>query len=243
MHYPLPQKEREFLATAGMFQINAQGKRVQCYRWGTVGPKIVMVHGWAGRAGQFRKMIPPFLEAGFQVIAFDGPAHGKSEGKQTNLLEFGEALNQIIEKEGQLKGIVAHSFGGVAVLFAVMNGLPVDRVINIASPTMASQVILNYRKALNASESAGKAFDQHLMKKYGKTFDEFSSLHFVRHLPGPLNLLAIQDENDTEVALVNVEELKRAYPPTTVHLTQGLGHTRILKDESVISLCIGYMKS
>ncbi len=31
LRYPLPQKEKEFLATASMFQINAQGKRVQCY--------------------------------------------------------------------------------------------------------------------------------------------------------------------------------------------------------------------
>jgi predicted alpha/beta hydrolase family esterase len=241
--YQIPEKEKEFLASAKEFSVSVEGKRIQCYRWGTTGPKIVMVHGWAGRAGQFRKMIPAFLGAGFQVIAFDGPAHGKSEGKQTNLPEFGEVVREIIEVEGELKGIIAHSFGGVAVLYAIMNGLPIQRVINIASPTMASQVILNYRKALNASEAAGKAFDKHLVEKYGKTFDEFSSLHFVQHLPGPLDLLVVQDENDTEVTVINTTELKRVYPAARIHMTQGLGHTRILKDEGVISLCVDFMKS
>jgi pimeloyl-ACP methyl ester carboxylesterase len=79
-HYREPEKEREFLKTAKQFRITSDNKAVQCYRWGDKGPRIMLIHGWAGRTGQFRKIIPALLDAGFQVVAFDGPAHGKSEG-------------------------------------------------------------------------------------------------------------------------------------------------------------------
>ncbi len=242
--YKPPAKEVEFMTSAEEFSVTVNDKHVQCYRWGKSGPLIIMVHGWAGRAGQFRKMIPEFLSAGFRVVSFDGPAHGKSEGKQTNLIDFREALEKIVSLEGTPHGMLAHSFGGVAALYAIFNGLNVARLINIASPTIAAQVIGNYERALNASPQAGQAFNDHLRSKYGKTFEEFSSLHFLSHLPAdrPLKLLAIQDENDPEVAVVNVAELLRVYPSATAIFTQGLGHNRILKDEKVISACIEFFR-
>ncbi len=243
--YKPPVKEVEFMTSANEFELVVGGKRVQCYKWGNSGPMVIMIHGWAGRAGQFRKMIPAFLAAGFRVVAFDGPAHGKSEGKQTNLIDFRDVLEKIVALEGVPQGMIAHSFGGVAALYAIFNGLPVERLINISSPTIAAQVIRNYERALNASPASGQAINDHLHEKYGKSFEEFSSLHFLRNMPAdrPLRLLAIQDENDTEVAVVNTTEMLSVYPSAKAIFTQGLGHNRILKDEKVISACIDFLRS
>jgi len=242
-HYKLPEKEEQLLKTSKEFTVTVDGKRIQCYRWGTMGRKVLLVHGWAGRAGQFRSMIPALLTHGFQAVAFDGPAHGKSEGKQTNPIEFADTMKAIMKVEGELHAIVAHSFGGVAALYAISHGLPVRKLITISSPTIAEQVVGNYRRVLNASEAAGQAFRDHLMKTYGITFEEISSLHLIRQVPAPLDFLMIQDENDPEVAVENATELKKVYPAATIHLTKGLGHTRILRDEGVISLILKYLET
>jgi len=242
-HYKTPGKEKEILAAAKKFSITFNNKRIQCYRWGTMGPKIMVVHGWAGRAGQFRSIIPALLAKGFEVVAFDGPAHGQSEGKQTNSGEFADVMKKLTEMEGPIHAIIAHSFGGIAALRAIQRGLPVKKLINIASPTIAERIIGNYRRALNASPAAGLAFREHLMKTDGITFEEISSLHLIQHLPGPLNLLVIQDENDPDVTIENTTELKKVYPSAEIFLTQGLGHTRILRDETVINRCLGFVTS
>ncbi|MEJ0033062.1 MAG: alpha/beta hydrolase [Bacteroidota bacterium] len=76
---------------------------------------------------------------GFQVVAFDGPAHGESEGRQTNPVEFAEAMKKVTDIEGSISAIIAHSFGGVASLLAIQRGLPVTTLINISSPTLPNR--------------------------------------------------------------------------------------------------------
>ena len=242
-HYKTPEKEKEIIKASKEFSITINNKRVQCYRWGTMGPRIMVVHGWAGRAGQFRAIIPALLAKGFQVVAFDGPAHGRSEGRQTNPVEFADTMKKITEIDGPIHAIIAHSFGGVASLLAIQRGLPVKNLINISSPTIAEQVILNYRRVLHASPAAGLAFREHMIKTYGFTFEEISSLHLIQHLPGPINLLLIQDENDPEIAVENATELRKVYPAAQVFFTKGLGHTRILRDPTVISRCLDFVQS
>jgi len=85
--------------------------------------------------------------------------------------------------------------------------------------------------------------DTYLKKKYGKPFYEFSGIYCVKNLPGPLDLLVIQDENDPEVSVENATELKKIYPAATIHFTKGLGHTRILRDDEVISVSLKFMES
>lgn len=240
-HYKEPEKEKELVKTSHRFSLTVNNKRIQCYRWGTMGPKILLIHGWAGRAGQFRGIIPALLARGYQCVAFDGPAHGRSEGKQTELVDFADVINKVVEHENGVEAIIAHSFGGVATFFALSRGLHVPKLINISSPTIAEQVILNFRRALNASEKSGLAFRKHLVDTYGFTFEEVSTLHLIT-LVKNLQLLLIQDEDDKEVVPENAIELKKIYPAAEVYFTKGLGHTRILRDDAVISRVLDFLQ-
>jgi pimeloyl-ACP methyl ester carboxylesterase len=236
--YKTPEKEKELIKTAHEFSVTVNDKRIQAYRWGTMGPKILLVHGWAGRAGQFRGIIPALLANGYQCVAFDGPAHGRSEGKQTTPVEFADTIKAMGD---DFHGMIAHSFGGVAALYAISTGYSIKKLINISSPTIAEQVILNFRHAVNASAAAGQAFRDHIIKTYGFPFEEISALHLVQNLPAPLDLFLIQDEQDPEVAPENAAELLRVYPSANVLFTKDLGHTRILRDEAVISSILNFV--
>ncbi len=241
LKYPVHEKEDKATSYAKLFTLTAADQTVQGYVWGEEGPYVLLVHGWAGRATQFRRFVKPLLRAGFRVIGFDGPAHGRSTGRRTNLFEFRETINRIYEMHGEPSAIIAHSFGGVAVLFAAMHGLPVRKLVNIASPSIGDEVIRTYLKAVNGSWSTGLFFKDYIKRTQGKTFDEFSSLHFVQNLPQPIDMMVVQDENDREVEMPHAEALIEAYPRARLLRTQKLGHTRILKDDDVIRKIVAFI--
>lgn len=243
LRYTTPPKELKSESFAEKFTLEAAGKRIQGYSWGKQTPYVLVIHGWAGRATQFRRFVIPLQSAGYRVIGFDGPAHGRSEGKKTTILEFEETLAKVYERFGEPAAVIAHSFGGVATLYSMMNGLPVKKLINIASPTIGDEVIRTYLRAVNGSWETGKFFKDYMVKNYGKTFDEYSSLHFVKHLPHPVNLLLVHDEDDKEVRIQHAEELIKAYPDAQLVRTKGLGHTRILKDDEVIGKCVTFIRN
>ena len=239
--YPVPEKEREVEQQAERSTVIVDGKKIQVYGWGS-GPIILLVHGWAGRSSQFRKFIPVFHQAGYRVVGFDGPAHGRSEGKQTNLLEFNTVIHYVVKMMGEPVAIVAHSFGGAASLFAIMNGLGVKKLINISSPTIGDEIINTYLKAIHGSAATANAFKQYMIRRFGKSFDEFSSVHVVQHVPSDLRLLLIHDDKDKEVTIDHAMALLKVYPSAGFLKTSGLGHTRILKDDAIIHQCLDFIK-
>lgn len=241
LKYKTPEKELEWENKSQKFSVLASGKRIQCYSWGK-GPVILLIHGWAGRATQFRKFIEAFTEIGYRVVGFDGPAHGKSEGKKTNIDEFYEALKSIYKVTGEPVAIICHSFGGSAALFSAKEGLAVRKLINIASPTIGDEIINTYLRAINGSKSTGDYFKRYVMQQTGKTFDDYTSLNFIRHIKHEISLLLVHDEDDKEVYLKHAQALKEVYPAAQLLVTKGLGHTRILKDDRVIANCVTFVR-
>lgn len=243
LKYPVPEKELVAETYARKFTVAAAGKTIQCYEWGNeTDPYVLLVHGWAGRSTQFRRFVRPLLNSGLRVIGFDGPAHGRSSGKKTSIDEFETTMHKLYEAKGQPKAILAHSFGGVAALYSAMRGLKIEKLVNIASPSIGDEVIKTYLNAVNGSWSTGEFFKAYVLKKSGKSFDEFSSLHFVQHLPGKIDLLLIHDENDKEVSIRHAEAILEVYPHAHLIRTRKLGHTRILKDDEVIRRCVTFIR-
>lgn len=241
--YRVPEKEREAAKGAELFTVNVPGKKIQAYSWGEKNkPYVLVVHGWAGRATQFRKFIGPLNESGFRMVGFDGPAHGKSDGTKTSMMEFESVLKEIFQQVGVPVSVITHSFGGAAMLYAAMNGLPVKKLINIASPSVEDEILKTYLRAINGSWPSAERFKKFVLKRTGKRFEEFTGLYAVQRLPHPIDLLMVQDEDDRDVYMLHAIELQKVYPSAKLMKTTGLGHNRILKDEQVIQKIIEFIK-
>ena len=240
--YSATEKERKAETFSEKFIINVLGKNIQCYRWGASTKTVLVVHGWAGRATQFRRFVKPFMKAGYQVVGFDGPAHGQSEGRNTNPQEFRAVIEKLAHQLGNVTAILTHSFGGITALYAVANGVPVKTVINIASPTISDEIINTYLRAIGGSAKTGEAFKKYVLEKTGKPFSEFSALEFIKQAPADLNLLLVHDEEDKDVALAHPKELMKVFPRAQLIQTKGLGHTRILKDNNVIQGVVTFVQ-
>lgn len=243
LRFKTPESELAAETKAEKFSVINSGKMVQCYQWGDPStPYVLVVHGWAGRATQFRKFIPVFNDGGYRIIGFDGPAHGKSEGKRASLADFADAMNSIAKTKGYPHAIITHSFGGGASLYAISNGFPVKKLINIASPSIGNRIIQSYLKVIGGSVKVGEGFKQLIKLQYGKSFDEFTALELIKKVPEDFKFMIVHDKEDKEVELIHVQELVKVYPSARLELTSGLGHNRILRDELVIMSCLAFVK-
>ena len=69
------------------------GHRIATYRWGDPArqPYVLFAHGWSSHGTRFLDWVPRLREAGYAVVAFDQPAHGRSSGRRATLPMFAEA--------------------------------------------------------------------------------------------------------------------------------------------------------
>lgn len=103
-------------------------------RWGE-GPAVLLLHGWAGRPTQFAHLIEQLVGAGYSVYALDAPAHGRSPGREANVVLFAHALLEAAGELPPLRAVVGHSLGGAAALLAAQMGLRSEALVTVSAPS------------------------------------------------------------------------------------------------------------
>lgn len=240
LRYETPQKEKEMEAKARKFKFWYKEFELQAYEWGAHGPVVILLHGWSGRATQLGAFVGPLLTAGFRVVAFDAPGHHASPGKYSDLVHFSESVTVLANHYKNVHTVIGHSMGGAAALYAMQNGLQLEKLVTIGSPSIASDIIKNFTLIINGSEKAGKVITDHIKKRYGKPFDQFSGQ--VTGKDAQIPVLVIHDENDSEVSVRSAHAFMPVLKQGQFMITKGLGHTRILRDVGVIERAVSFLK-
>ncbi|MGK7392570.1 MAG: alpha/beta hydrolase [Candidatus Cyclobacteriaceae bacterium M2_1C_046] len=238
--YPFPEKEKVYVDQAEKEQLIFKGRKVMVYKWGE-GKPVLMMHGWMGRATQFRKFIKPFNDAGYQVVAFDAPAHGKSQGIKSHLMYFVKII-EILNQKHNFHGIIGHSLGGVAGMHVIHRGADIPSLIMIGSPSIADEIIGEFLRRLGGTWKSGKYFKKYIQKTYNQPFESYTGEYLIQHIKD-FPLMLIYDEDDFEVKIEHAEAIVDKYPEAKFIRTKGLGHTRILKDEEVIERSLNFINS
>jgi len=129
--------------------------------------------------------------------------------------------------------------GGIASIHALLHNRFTEKLIMIGSPTIADEIIKAFADKLRASQATVDYFDHYFKKKFGRSFEAFSGQYIIRDLQG-VDILVIQDEDDKDVSMHNAEAIITNYKRAQLLKTQGLGHTRILKNDLVIKACLDF---
>jgi len=222
-HFKPRPEELEIKATGKRFELLVNGKKVIAHSWGN-GPLAILSHGWSGRGMQLRKFIEPLVENGFEVITFDAPGHGESEGKDSSLIEFKDAIEEISKLKGEIKLGLGHSLGGASLIYAAKEGLKMEKIITISTPTLPDDIIDTF---LN------RVIDEYVLNRTGEHFDYYSVSYnapFIKEIP----ILAFHDHNDSEAGIMHAHHLCDVHGNVEFVETHGLGHNRILKEEAVV---------
>jgi alpha/beta hydrolase fold len=242
--YPTPPAEIPFLAQANQYQIPYKDADIQVYEWGNPSDQtVVLMHGWAGRATQLGFFVPPLLELGYQVIGFDGTAHGKSTSplKPTmRVIEFAEIILQLNEKY-HFKGAIAHSMGCGAVIIANAWGSKFQKTVLIGCPRHFEYRFQLITQNYGIPEDLKNQLYQQFKENLGADiWQKASSEFYAPQAQGEAYF--VYSDDDQEIPYQESEYMaslwggKAFTQPKT-----GLGHTRILKDMGVINEVVSFI--
>jgi pimeloyl-ACP methyl ester carboxylesterase len=179
------------------------------------------------------------LSRGLSVVAFDAPGHGRSSRGLSSAVQFARALHAVADATGPVHGVVAHSLGGCAVALALRDGLPVARVVLVASPVNPPAWIEPFAARFGIPPHVVDRLKRRSERRLGLLWDDLHLPALVASLRQPL--LVIHDEHDQEVPLSDGAAIAEAWPGGRLHQTAGLGHNRVLRDPEVIARAVAFV--
>ncbi len=244
--HKIPNREHEMdkNSTQNVLNVPAINKKVVVYEYGNCSKKILLVHGWSGRGTQLYKIADELLKNNYSTVSFDAPAHGKSESKNTIMVEFIESILEIDRKFGPFDAVIGHSLGGMALMNALNSGLKTNKIVTIGSANVVLDIFIDFVKKIEMNPKQVELLRLYFEKKYNKTMDSLSSYNNVSKIEIPI--LVIHDENDDEIPVADAREISKYFNPEVsrgkLMITKGLGHRKILGDENVINEIINFVK-
>ena len=230
-------------------------KQICCYEIGDPSaPTVVLIHGWESRVDQMFSIAEALLEKGFRVLCFDLPAHGRSQGKHTDLLEINaivcamlqgassaNANNNVQAKTVKCEAVVAHSFGGVCAAKLLSSGLSCRSLVLISTPSSFVGVFNKFSYLLGLNSHTPSKLKKRISDRFkmitSNVWDNFSTNDNLASLNQ--NVLITHDIKDKVVPiqegklLFDTSQRRESHSKQQVLVTNGLGHNRILADETV----------
>jgi pimeloyl-ACP methyl ester carboxylesterase len=216
-----------------------EGDLLPVYRFNRPGPPVLLVHGWGGSTAQLAGFVEPLLARGASVVAFDAPGHGDATGTQLAIPRFARAIQRVAESVGPLRGIIGHSMGAAASLFAVSLGLHVDRAVLIGPPASEYEFFKQWFATLGLPDQILPLAKQRVVDRVGVTFERLRPQPLTAGVMTPL--LVIHDRDDREVPYTDGLAIANAARHGQLHTTQGLGHRRILRDPTVVLTTVNFV--
>jgi pimeloyl-ACP methyl ester carboxylesterase len=229
------------------FEVISRGTTVRGHVWGT-GPVVYLVHGWGGRGSQMSAFVEPLVEAGHQVVLFDGPSHGDSgPGRhgpnRTHGVELGQALDEVFARFGPAHAVIAHSLGTIATYLTLRFGwLSTERLVLIAPMVEAESLFDFFQSALGFGPRTRRAFDQSVLEFVSLPVSEFDARVQAAHADvDDVPTLIVHDRKDPQTPYGDAVSLLEALPDARLITTTGLGHRRILSDPEVVSQVVDFI--
>lgn len=240
----LRSKKRTELKNAEPISFRFNKRKIHGYRWNhPQKEKALILHGFGSAAYKFEHYVAPLARKGYEVLAFDAPAHGDSEGTTTNAVEYSEMIKAVIGKYGPVKSFMAHSFGGIALSLALESiPHPADtRIVFIAPATETTSAVDAAFTMLKIKDAeVRKEFEKIIISVSGKETAWFSMRRAMHHINA--SILWIHDEEDDVTPWSDALKVKEDnHPNINFVITKGLGHRKIYHDINIKNKVITFM--
>lgn len=239
--FDIPKREQYMLKSAQKKRLSVPEikKEIEILSYGYSRKKVLLVHGWAGRSTQLFAFADKLLEKGYMVISFDGPAHGKSTGRTTSMLEFLATVKAITETYGPFEAAIGHSFGGMCLYNAVADFLDIKTFIAIGSGDKVSDIIKDFTRNLTLHSWTAKRIQNRLEKKWKLQVDDFASHQLAKKIDIPV--LIVHDTQDGDVPVSCAYNIRQNLKKGSILISHGLGHTKILRDQKIVTKSVEFI--
>lgn len=239
---PLRLLQEQFLSTATPFSLSVAdefftGKDLKFngFKWGNGKHKVLITHGWGSKAADFSEMIAAIANLkDVEIIAFDAPGNGSSEGELSNLIVYVSAIRQIVQHFGKPDIIIGHSLGAMANIVAMKEMMLFPSLLISIAPLIRLRE--NFEMRLNAAE-----ISQNIQNSFFKDFEEkfqlqASSFNFNNYYPinQKLNHWIAYDQNDKVAPYSYLKEFLNLHSSVKNKNYDEVGHDKIVKSAEVI---------
>ncbi len=223
------------------------GHTIRGHRWlphpsKSLHKKVLITHGFESNTRNFEHYIKALLKKGYEVLAFDAPAHGQSGGKRITLPLYVDMIRSIVDRYGPVDSFMGHSLGALS-LALFLDSIPHDnhtRLALIAPVVEASYAVDTFFQLLELNDEVRAAFDAYELSLFNAPFSWFSLPRALNNIKAPI--LYIQDEDDTITPLKDALAVRAAgHPGMSFIITKGLGHRKIYRDKEVTKQVVAFL--
>ncbi|WP_232338563.1 alpha/beta hydrolase [Lysobacter soli] len=243
---PMPSSRSRALAAptfdAREESVAVDGHPITAYVWGDPKrqPYVLFAHGWSSHGTRVGAWLPRLRAAGYAVVAFDQPAHGRSPGERATLPCFTRHLMAVGEHFGPAAVVIGHSLGGAATANALSRGLKAERAVLIAPAADPVAAAERFADLLWIGQTLTQRMFKYFESRIGMSFDEQQAHRTAPVIGRPA--LIVHDLEDRDVPWSEGERYARYWPDSRLLTTRGLGHRRVLDDEVVIASVMRFLR-
>jgi pimeloyl-ACP methyl ester carboxylesterase len=237
-------KEPPVFHQAEKLSFDLDGVSVRGFRWipeHPNGKKILIAHGFRSYAYKFEKHVTLLKKEGFEVLAFDAPAHGSSDGKLINAYIYKNMILKIEALYGPLFGIMGHSLGGLAAALAFEELAEPEkrRLVLVAPATETNRAIAGFFEIIPVTDKVKQAFEELISEISGQPVSYYSVSRVVKKIQSPI--FWIHDQHDPICPFADVKPLLSVHlPGTRFMITEHLGHSKVYKDSGVCKAIVQF---
>lgn len=203
--------------------------------WGIGTRKILITHGWGSKAADFTDLITRLSAIDdVQVIAFDAPGNGSSQGGLSNLLLYVQAVKAVVAHTGKPDVVIGHSLGAMANVIAftqlkvlpqlLLSLTPLVRLKENFEATMSQFGVPKQKQATFMEEFEARFKDAassfNLLEKYGFGAE---LKHWVAY-----------DKDDQISPYAYMGKFLQANPLIKSTNYEGVGHDKVLRSAALI---------
>lgn len=217
------------LADAEEHQISLPSGPVAAWRLGE-GPAILLVHGWEDDNALWGPLVDRLTAVGRSVVALDLPGHGFSHATDTSARGVSKALRETAKALGPIEAVVGHSFGCVAAIIALAQGLDVKRAVLIASPAPRTR---ERRRPDRESDAPAEVVERAMaLRAEGEEERRAQMEGIIASMSVPA--LIVHSIDDEQCPMENSQRMHELWPGSELLLVDGLGHRFIAQDADVL---------
>lgn len=221
--------------SAQALDVEWRGQSLRAYRWGAHGPLAVLVHGWEGSSSDLFAVAESLYQRGWQVLALDLPAHGRSAGLRTDVHEMAAGLSALLEQFGPADVVIAHSLGAAVAAHSLrLRPGQITRLVLLAPGGDLEQELAQISGMLGLPARCRDALHRRAAAHYGCELSDCSTVAALQAAQPAPELLLLHDRHDRVVPFFQSLQLQKALNCELIAST-GLGHRRILEDAETIA--------
>lgn len=242
-----PKKIPPVFASAAALSFDLDGIPIRGFRWEASEPgakKILLIHGFSSYSYKFEKYIAPLQQLGFEILAFDAPAHGLSGGKTINAYIYKQAILKFDSIFGPIHGFLGHSLGGLAasLAFEELTGNLQKKLVLVAPATETYRTIQDFLTLFSVENKTKEAFIRLTNELTEHPISYYSVSRVVKEISSPV--LWVHDKQDTICSFEDVKPLLNAgLPHVQFLITEQLGHNKIYKNPMVCDAIVRFFGS